>query len=76
MLPPKLLTRFVPNSAKLDEAKVREIRALSRSGVRTVEIAGRFGVTHGAIRDVERRLSWAWVDHPSDNSAPIKAEES
>ena len=45
--------------AKLDELKVREIRASSES---KVELSKRFGVCLGTIESVLRRTNWAWVD--------------
>jgi transcriptional regulator NrdR family protein len=48
--------------AKLDEAKVQEIRAWYKDGnVTYQQIANRFGVGKHAIRKVVLRLTWAHV---------------
>ena len=49
-------------SAKLNEAKVAEIRRLYSSGSITIRSLGeRYGVTHQAISDVVKRKSWRHV---------------
>lgn len=53
-----------PN-AKLNEAKVVEIRRLAADGVGSTELGRRFGVSESTIRDVVRRRLWAWLDDPA-----------
>lgn len=48
-------------TAKLDEDKVREIRALAAAGVFHRELGKRFGVTRDTIREVVSRRSWGHV---------------
>lgn len=50
-----------PN-AKLNPAKVREIRRLRAEGVQSKHLAPRFGVCAGTINEVLRRRVWGWVD--------------
>lgn len=45
-------------SAKLDESKVRQIRAMWRSGERQCKIAEAFGVTGGVVSQILSGKSW------------------
>lgn len=48
---------------KLNEQQVRDIRSLhSSSGLGYKKIGKMFGVSWGAIRDIIKRHSWAWVE--------------
>lgn len=47
--------------AKLDEQKVREIRALRRAGERVEEIANTYGVSRNTVYAIENRTTWAHV---------------
>lgn len=46
--------------AKLTEQDVRSIRKLFGSKSLS-EIAGQFGVSRGAIKDIQRGKNWAWL---------------
>lgn len=49
-------------TAKLDEQKVREIRALASAGVGRADLVERFKVTSSAIYGVVMRRNWGWVE--------------
>ena len=49
-------------AAKLTDARVREIRALSAEGVCNADLAARYGVRKNTISTIIHRKSWAWVD--------------
>jgi HNH endonuclease len=46
---------------KLTEKKVREIRALHAKGIRSKQVAERYGVTPTSVRHIVRRATWAHV---------------
>lgn len=48
--------------AILDENKVREIRALHKSGMRTGKIANLYGVSYPAIADIVSGRNWKHVE--------------
>lgn len=47
--------------AKLNESKVREIRALLSGGMKRRQVAERFGCSWSAIRDIDKQLCWNHV---------------
>lgn len=49
------------SSAKLDDDKVREIRAMRAGGCERVEVAKLFGVSRAAIRKIDLGQTWAHV---------------
>jgi hypothetical protein len=51
----------IPHRAKLDKEKVLEIYKLINQGILTVEIARRFDVSLGAIRQINKRRTWGWL---------------
>ena len=48
--------------AKLDEAKVREIKQAHARGERIVDLGRRFGVSPQTIRKAIRGLNWSHVE--------------
>jgi DNA-binding NarL/FixJ family response regulator len=46
------------HNAKLDEARVREIRALLAMGMSQYAIAAQFGVSRGSISDIHLGRTW------------------
>lgn len=49
------------HAAKLDEAKVLQIRMLLRDGISAKELAARFGVTPNTIYRIRRNEIWTHV---------------
>lgn len=49
------------HKAKLNESIVREIRSLLDQGENPNEIAHRFGVTHGTIWFIAKRMTWRHI---------------
>lgn len=47
--------------AKLDDAKVREVRRLAREGMRVKDIAEKFGITPPTTSSVILRRTWKHV---------------
>jgi hypothetical protein len=50
------------HQGKLCEEQVREIRKLSASGLDNAAIGRLFGVRRSSVRQIIKRLSWAWLD--------------
>jgi hypothetical protein len=58
--------------AKLNEEKVREIRALLAKGEKQRDVARRFGVSQRAVQFIHSRRHWAHVpDAPTDGGVPL-----
>lgn len=47
--------------AKLNESKVRELRALAAAGVPYPMLAKEFGVSAVTVGQIVRRTTWEWV---------------
>lgn len=50
------------NGAKLDENKVKQIKALLKTKIKQAEIAKKFKVCKGTINDISRGKSWKHVE--------------
>ena len=46
---------------KFSEEQIREIRLLSGTGIKNIEIANRFGVSDGVISEIKNRKTYRWV---------------
>lgn len=49
-------------SAKLTEARVRELRSAQTSGVSYSKLCEQFGISLGAVHKIVRRITWAHVE--------------
>lgn len=54
----------VPSFAKLTEDQVRAIRSLIDTGMRTCDVAKKYGIDWTTAYNIGRRNSWAYLDNP------------
>lgn len=71
-VPPIVNTRRA-QSHKLDSTKAREIKRLKKGGTTNVELAIRFGVDAGTIKNVLKGRTWREADEPPSRGELVRA---